>query len=61
VAQLRHKLSVPLVLAAKVVAVITLERVGDVPFDAEEVRLVQTLSSVGLLAVSLARRDSSPI
>jgi GAF domain-containing protein len=59
-AQMRHELSVPLVLAAEVIAVITVERNGDLPYDSEEVKLVQTLSSVGLLSVSLSRRDSTP-
>ena len=60
VAPMRHELSVPLVLDRKVMAVITLERRTEMPFDPQEVRFVQTLSSVGLLAVSLARRDGSP-
>ena len=58
-AQMRHELSVPLVLAAEVIAVITVERNGDLPYDSEEVKLVQTLSSVGLQSVSLSRRDST--
>ena len=57
--QTMHELAVPLVLDRQVMAVVTLARTGDLPFDADDVRLVQTLSSVGLLAVSLARRDSS--
>ena len=55
-----HELAVPLILDREVYAVITLSRSGTSPFGEEEVQLVQTLSGVALLAVSLARRDEFP-
>jgi GAF domain-containing protein len=55
-----HELAVPLVLDHEVYAIIMLSRGGTNPFDQQEVQLVQTLSGVALLAVSLARRDGFP-
>jgi DNA-binding transcriptional MerR regulator len=55
-----HELAVPLVLDHEVYAVIVVSRTGTSPFGQREVQLVQTLSGVALLAVSLARRDSFP-
>jgi PAS domain S-box-containing protein len=56
---MRHGLSVPLVLEKQVVGVIALLRTSETPFDEEDVVMVQTVSSVALLAVTLTRRDSS--
>jgi PAS domain S-box-containing protein len=55
-----HQLAVPLILDHEVYAVITLSRSGTSPFGQQDVQLVQTLSGVALLAVSLARRDEFP-
>jgi GAF domain-containing protein len=59
-APMRHALSVPLVLDGHVKGVIALLRTSEMPFDEEDVLLVQTVSSVALLAVTLSRRDTSP-
>jgi GAF domain-containing protein len=56
---MRHGLSVPLVLEKQVVGVIALLRTSETPFDEEDVQMVQTVSSVALLAVTLTRRDRS--
>ena len=50
-----HELAVPLIVDRQVRGVIALTRRGPDPFDADEVRLVQTLSSVALLALALVR------
>jgi PAS domain S-box-containing protein len=55
-----HELAVPLILDQEVYAVIIVSRTGMSPFGQRDVQLVQTLSGVALLAVSLARRDSFP-
>ncbi|HSS92905.1 MAG TPA: PAS domain-containing protein [Candidatus Dormibacteraeota bacterium] len=57
---MRHALSVPLMLDGQVKGVIALLRTSETPFDQEDVVLVQTVSSVALLAVTLSRRDRSP-
>jgi PAS domain S-box-containing protein len=50
---MRHGLSVPLVLDGDVVGAIVLLRTVASPFSAEDVALVQTLSSVAMLAIGL--------
>ena len=55
-----HELAVPLVLDREVYGVIMLSRTGQQPFGPQAVQLVQTLSGVALLAISLGRLDSFP-
>ena len=54
----KHGLAVPLVLDGAVRAVITLVRGVGAPFTQNDVDLVQALSSVALLAVTLTDRSS---
>jgi PAS domain-containing protein/GAF domain-containing protein len=55
-AAIKHGLSIPLKLAGRVVAVIVLLRAEDRQFSQDDVELVQMLSSVALLAVTLGRQ-----
>lgn len=50
-----HLLAVPLIVDHQVRGVVSLSRRGSSPFDPDEVRLVQILSSVALLALALVR------